>query len=158
MNAVRLDDYSQLWNQATFLPHDLFSRSDALLETVAKKLQSNFLAFCLFVSAAQPKSYVESGLAEYSALFQSFDRVKQRQFVEYPVFRIWLRQATRSLESTSEMETTLLDLRRVMEDFETDERRLMLKTDYGRIELLRLNPDPLILNAVRRHYTFPDQR
>src|ERR1043166_2396221 len=103
MSAVHSDLNSQLWNHATFLPHDLSSRSDALLEAVSKKLQSNFLAFCLFVSAAQPKLHLDSGLAEHSARFQSFDSEKKKRLVEYPVFRIWLRRATRSLQSTCEM-------------------------------------------------------
>src|ERR1041385_3760875 len=158
MSAVRSDHHSRLWNQATFLPHDLSARSDALLEAVAKKLQSNFVGFCLLVAATQPELYLESGLAEHSARFHSFDYVKRRKFVEHPLFRIWLRQATRSLDSTGEMETTLSELSRVMEGFERDERRLLLETDDGSIELLRLNPDPLLLNAVRRDYTFPNER
>ncbi len=156
MSQYKSDNYSQLWNQAIFMPHDLSARSDMLLESVAKKLQANFLAFCLFVSGVQPELYLESGLSENSARFQSFDSEKRRLFVEYPLFRIWLKQATRALASGTEVKRTLLELKRVIEVFEKGDRRLTLETDCGTIELLRFNPDPLILKAVRQDYSFPN--
>jgi hypothetical protein len=157
MSRDESDNYSDLWKQATFMPHDLPGRSDMLRESVAKKLQTNFLAFCLFVSAVQPDLYLESGLSENSARFQSSDSEKRRLFVEYPLFRIWLKQATRSLASGTEVKRTLLEFKRVMEVFEKGDRHVTLETDCGMVELLRFNPDPLILKAVQQDYTFPDE-
>jgi hypothetical protein len=157
MSQGKSDNYSQLWNQATFMPHDLSGRSDLLRESVAKKLESSFLAFYLWVSAVQPDLHTELGLAQHSARFQSFDYEKQRLFVESPIFRIWLKQATRSLESRIEVKSTLSELKRVMEVIEKDDRHLTLETDCGTIELLRFNPDRLILKAVQQDYSFPDE-
>lgn len=157
MSLDKSDNDSQLWNQATFMPHDLPARSGMLIQNVAKKLQTNFLAFCLFVSAVQRDLYLESGLAEHSARFQSYDYEKKRLFVEYPIFRIWLKQATRSLESGIEVKVTLSELKRVMDGFEKDERDLTIETDCGTIELLRSNPDPLILKALKEDYRFPNE-
>jgi len=157
MSQDQSDNYSPLWNQATFMPHDLSARSDMLLEIVAKKLQSSFLAFCLWVSAVQPDLHNELGLAEDSARFRSFASEKRRLLVEYPLFRIWLKQATRSLASGIELKSTLLELKRVMEVFEKGDRHLTLETDCGTVELLRFNPDPLILKAAQQDYSFPDE-
>lgn len=157
MSQNKSDNYFQLWNQATFMPHDLPGRSDMLRESVAKKLQTNFLAFCLFVSAVQRDLYLESGLSENSARFQSFDSEKRRLFVEYPIFRIWLKQATRALELGVEMKRTLLELNRVIDVFERGDRHVTVETDCGTIELLRFDPDPLILKAVRQDYSFPNE-
>lgn len=157
MSHGKLDNYSQLWNQATFMPDDLSARSGMLRESVARKLQSSFLAFYLFVSAAEPDVYSESGMAEHSARFQSFDAEKRQLFVEHPVFRIWLKRATRSLESRIEMKSTLFELKRVMEAFEKDSPFIALETDCGSVEMLRSDPDPLILQAALPNYVFPDE-
>ena len=151
------DNDSRLWNQATFLPDDLTARSEILLESVSKKLQSSFLAFCLYVSALQPGAYAESSLAEHSLWFQSLAREQKRLFVEYPIFRIWLKQATRSLETCVEVKSTISELIRVIEEFEKGAPHHTLETDCGTIEILRHSPDPLILKALRRDYTFPSE-
>jgi hypothetical protein len=156
MSQDNSDSYSQLWNQATFMPHDLSTRSDMLREAVAKRLQTNFLAFSLFVSAMQPDLYIQSGLAEHCSRFQSFDSEKKRRFVEYPLFRIWLKQATRSMESGVEVESSLMELKRVIEVFEKNEQLLTVETECGTVELLRFNPDALIRKAVQQDYSFPD--
>jgi hypothetical protein len=157
MSHGKSDNYSQLWNQATFMPDDLSARSNMLRESVAKKLQSSFLAFYLFVSAAEPDVYSKSGMAEHSARFQSFDAKKKQLFVEHPIFRIWLKRATRSLESRIEMRSTLSELKRVMEAFEKDEPLITLETDCGNVEFLRFDPDPLIVQAALPNYVFPAQ-
>lgn len=157
MSRDESDSYSELWNQATFMPHDLSARSDILLESVAKRQRTTFLAFCLFVSAMQPDLYIESGLAENSARFQSLDSRQKRLFLEYPIFRIWLKQATRAVELGTEMKRTLSELKRVMEVFEKGDPHVALETDCGTIELLRFNPDPLILRAVQQDYSFPSE-
>lgn len=157
MSHGKPDNYSQIWNHATFMPDDLPARSDMLRERVAKKLQSSFLAFNLFVSAAEPDVYSESGMAEHSARFQSFAAEKKRLFVEHPVFRIWLKRATRSLESRIEMKSTLFELKRVMDTFEKDDPFIALETDCGSVEVLRSDPDPLILQAALPNYVFPDE-
>src|SRR5215208_4276348 len=150
MSQDNSDSYSQLWNQATFMPHDLPARSDMLREAVAKKLQTNFLAFSLFVSAMQPDLYIQSGLAEHCSRFQSFDSEKKRLFVEYPIFRIWLKQATRSMATGIEVKTSLLELKRVIAEFEKNDQHLKLETKWGTVALLRFNADPLILKAVQQ--------
>ena len=157
MSYERSDNLSQLWDQATFMPHDLAYRSDMLVQSVAKKLQTNFVAFCLYVSVAEPDSYSESGLSDQLARFQYFDFEKKRHFVEYPLFRIWLKQATRALESRVGVKERLSTLKQLMDAFEKHDPDITLETDCGSIELVRFYPDRLIQTAVEADYSFPDE-
>ena len=141
----------------TFMPHDLPSRADMLLEEVSKKLQTSFLGLCLWVSAKQPDLYAASGLANYLEEFKSLPVENRRRLVEYPPFRIWHRQTIYSLESATEMKEKLADLKRIMWQFQRGSGHALLETGCGRVEVLRYDADPLIAQAAQAYYRFPDE-
>jgi hypothetical protein len=128
-----------------------------LTASVGKKLQTNFLVFSLWVSATHPYLYNETGLAEHVAQFQTFDSDMRRELVESPIFRIWLREAIRSLPFASNAKNTLAELERVIEEFRKPHCHPILTTEFGTVGVLRDDPDSLIVRAPQKDYTFPDE-
>lgn len=156
MNTESPDNNSSLWDGATFMPHDLRLRTGELAHAVNRKLQNNFLAFNLWVAAMQPSLSQDVGLLDYTTRFQGLDPLKRQLFVEYPLFRIWLKSATRSVKSGSQLKGALLEFKRVWESFENSNHRHPVEADEGKLQLLRFHPDRLILRAPQKDYSFPD--
>ncbi|HET9530382.1 MAG TPA: HEXXH motif-containing putative peptide modification protein [Blastocatellia bacterium] len=157
---ARIKQYPvSFWREATFLPLDQPSKSDALLDEVCRYHQAAFLAFNLKLSATEPELCERTGI---SACFEKFKMMapdERRRLIEYPPFLIWLKQVRQRYAYGNDLNERLADLKRVMESFDRIENDPSALTIPGtRIRVARFDVDPLIMEAALPEYRFPDIR
>lgn len=148
-----------LWEGATFMPHDHPARSDVLLEKVWKSRQAKFLAFSLKLLANEPELCKETGFAECLVTFKNIPAGNRLQLIEYPPFVIWLKQNIRALSCQADLKERVADLKRVMAAFEANSVGTdILRMEGRQIQVVRFEVDPLISQAAFPEYRFPDTR
>lgn len=151
-------DVESFWKGAIFMPHDQFSRIEALIEQVWRSRQSAFLAFGLKVASAHPKLYNETSFGRCFELFKSMPPARRRQLVEFPPFLIWLKQSISLISDPTILEHKLNECGRVINVFkERGNNPHILKMQDLIIEVERFHIDPLISEVAFPEYKLPDE-
>src|SRR5215211_7945902 len=113
-----------LWEGATFMPHDHPSRIDALVQEVVRRRRVTFLALSLWVSVKEPGLSRRTGFADAVERFKSLPRGAQQEFIEFPAFLVWLKGGLPASGTESQgggsgvLEEKLAELARIMSSFE----------------------------------------
>lgn len=164
--AHPFSEISSLWNNATFMPHDISLRSEMLLEEVWKTRQANFIATSMRLSRWNSQLCKDTGFLDCFDEFVKLSLCSRRSLTEDPVFRIWLKSITKTLCNLTELDrfndvnlrSQLSELRRIIDQSqEKAESDLILNIEGSCIQIKRFAVDPLIAQVTPPSYQFPSQ-
>src|SRR5689334_12023592 len=112
-----------LWDGAIFMPSDIPSRTEAVLDEIWRSRQAVLLAFSLKVVELEAELYEKTGLCQLLQTFSQSSSRLRRQFTEYPPFRIWLKPSSTTIPHRAHSlhklrdQVRLVELARIMSDF-----------------------------------------
>jgi hypothetical protein len=161
------NDKAPFFSGATFMPYDSPSRTDALLEEVWRLRQSTLLAFALKIESTDLDLFTATHLADFLKAFVELPLLVRREFVEYPPFRIWLKQSIQlanGLLGQDDLDKTILmdkltESRDVLNRFfENREDSKILRIPGTLVQVQRFDVDPLIAQVSPPSYQFPDKK
>lgn len=146
-------DLDSFWDGATFLPLDLPSRSELLLEKVWRFHEAAFVAFNLKLLASQPALYKQSGLSDCFEIFKHLTKEDSRRLIEDPLFLTWLKRSQADVSKER-----LSDLKRIMNRVhEKGKQYSAIRIEGTDVEVARFDVDPVIKEACSPNYQFPDK-
>lgn len=154
-----LNTTENLWENATFMPHDNSLKTDDFLQKVYEKRQALFVALSLSLVATEMTLCRETNFIESFNQFKNFSFDERRHILKNPLFNIWLKRTSRIQQNKSALREKLLDFQSLLSNTvneNTESARIIIEGNS--VFIKRYDIDPSILELSSPEYCLPDEK